>query len=172
MRVFAGSMVLFSTAIAVAAPATLTVSSPAFTSGGAIPVQFTCDGAARAPTLTWSGVPAGTQSVAVLVDEPDAKDGPFVHLLVTDLPPNQTSVDLGAVLPVTASVTHNDSGTVGYLAPCPEDGQHTYHYRVYALDEKVRRAPATRVVTRASFLRGIAGHVLAEGELVGTYERH
>jgi Raf kinase inhibitor-like YbhB/YbcL family protein len=171
MRVFVGSLVVFSSMLATAAPATLNVSSPAFATGDAIPVQFTCDGAARAPTLTWSGLPAGTQSVAILVDEPDAKDGPFVHMLIANVPPDQTSLDLGAALPAEASVTRNDAGTMGYLAPCPEDGQHRYHYRVYALDMKVRRAPATRAVTRASFLRGIAGHVLGQGELVGTYER-
>jgi hypothetical protein len=171
MRVLVGSSIIFSAVIAGAAPATINVSSPAFLGGGAIPVQYTCDGAARAPTLTLSGVPANAQSVAILVDEPDAKDGPFTHMLVTNLPPDQTTIDLGAALPADASVTRNDSGTLGYLAPCPEDGEHRYHYRVYALDLKVRRAPATRAVTRASFLRGIQGHVLAEGELVGTYER-
>ena len=171
MRVLVGSSILFASVVAAAAPATLDVRSPAFLSGAAIPVQYTCDGAGRAPALTWSNVPAGTQSVAILVDEPDAKDGPFTHLIVTNLPADQTSEDLGAALPPDASVTRNDAGSLGYLAPCPEDGAHRYHYRVYALDLKVRRAPATRAVTRASFLRGIAGHVLAEGELVGTYER-
>jgi Raf kinase inhibitor-like YbhB/YbcL family protein len=171
MRVLVGTSIMFSAVIAGAAPATINVSSPAFVAGDAIPVQYTCDGAARAPTLSWSGLPAGTQSVAILVDEPDAKDGPFTHLLVTNLPPEQTTVDLGAALPADASVLRNDAGTLGYLAPCPEDGAHHYHYRVYALDLKVRRAPATRAVTRASFLRGIQGHILGEGELVGTYER-
>lgn len=171
MRVLVGSSIVLSAVVAGAAPATLNVSSPAFPAGDAIPVQYTCDGAARAPTLTWSGVPAGTQSIAILVDEPDAKDGPFTHMLVTNLPPDQTTVDLGAAIPAEASVLRNDAGSLGYLAPCPEDGAHRYHYRVFALDLKVRRAPATRAVTRASFLRGIEGHVLAEGDLVGTYER-
>ena len=92
-------------------------------------------------------------------------------MLVTNLPADETSLDLGAALPAEASVTRNDAGSLGYLAPCPEDGAHRYHYRVFALDLKVRRAPATRAVTRASFLRGIDGHVLAQGELVATYVR-
>ena len=99
MRVLVGSSIMFSAVIAGAAPATINVSSPAFLAGGAIPVQYTCDGAARAPTLTLSGVPANAQSVAILVDEPDAKDGPFTHMLVTNLPPDQTTIDLGAALP-------------------------------------------------------------------------
>lgn len=171
MRFLVGSTIVLSAVVAGAAPATINVSSPAFVAGDVIPVQFTCDGAAKAPTLAWSNVPAGTQSVAILVDDPDAKDGPFTHMLVTNLPADQTSIDLGAALPAEASVTRNDAGSLGYLAPCPEDGSHRYHYRVFALDLKVRRAPATRAVTRASFLRGIDGHVLAQGELVATYVR-
>jgi len=172
MRVLVGSSILFAAAAASAAPAKLSVSSTAFLADGAIPVQFTCDGAGRAPALTWTGVPADTRSVAILVDDPDAKNGPFMHMLVTNLSPDQTSLDLGAALPAEASLARNDTGSLGYLAPCPQDGTHRYHYRVLALDEPVRRAPATRRVTRESFLRGVEGHVLAEGELVGTYEKH
>ncbi len=171
MRVLVGSSIVFVAAVASAAPARLTVSSPAFLAGDAIPVQFTCDGAARAPTLQWSGVPADTKSIAILVDEPDAKDGPFTHMMVTNLSPQQTTLDLGAALPPDVSVMLNDAGSLGYLAPCPQDGTHRYHFRVFALDQPVRRAPATRAVTRASFLRGIDGHVLAEGDLVGVYEK-
>jgi len=170
MRILLGSLVLLVAAAATAAPERLTVSSDAFVANEAIPVQYTCDGAAKAPTLTWSAMPAGTKSVAILVDDPDAQRGPFTHMLVTNLPPDRTSIDLGAAVPSDASVGRNDTRAVGYLAPCPEDGLHHYHFRVYALDGRIRKAPATHSVTRESFLRGIAGHVLSEGELVGTYQ--
>ncbi len=169
MRLFIISSVLLSAAVASAAPAKLTVMSDAFAQASTIPLEYTCDGAGTAPMLTWSAVPAGTRSIAILVDDPDAARGPFTHLLVTNLPADQESLDLGTALPVGTSESRNDSGTTGYLAPCPEDGTHHYHFRVYALDARVARAPATRAVTRAAFLRGIEGHVLAEGELVGVY---
>lgn len=170
MRVLLGSSIVLAAAIAGAAPATLTVTSDAVGAGSEIPVEFTCDGAANAPRIEWSAVPPETKSIAILVDNPDALRGPFTHLLVMNLPPTQTSLDLGEALPVDASAARNDAGTLGYLAPCPEDGAHRYHFRVYALDERIERAPATRVITRTSFLRGIEDHVLAEGELVGVYE--
>jgi len=169
MRFFTCSVLLLSAAVAEAAPATLTVTSDAFAPTAAIPIDYTCDGAGTAPLLQWSTVPAGTKSVAVLVDDGDAERGPFTHALVTNLPADQPTLDLGSAPPAGAMVTLNDSGTPGYLAPCPENGVHHYHFRVYALDARIARAPATRTVTRASFLRGIAGHVLAEGDLVGVY---
>ena len=170
MRILLGSVVLLAAAAASAAPERLTVSSDAFDANAAIPVQYTCDGAAKAPTIRWSAMPAGTKTVAILVDDPDAERGPFTHMLVTNLPPERTSLDLSAAVPTDASVGRNDTGAVGYLAPCPKDGVHHYHFRVYALDGRIRKAPATHSVTRESFLRGISGHVLSEGELVGTYE--
>ena len=169
MRILPGSLVLLVAAAASAAPERLAVSSDAFVTNSAIPVQYTCDGAAKAPMLTWSAMPGGTKSVAILVDDPDAERGPFTHMLVTNLPASQTSIDLSAALPSDASLGRNDTGALGYLAPCPKDGEHHYHFRVYALDGRIRKAPANHTVTRESFLRGINGHVLSQGELVGTY---
>ena len=170
MRILLGSVVLIEAAAASAAPERLTVSSDAFDANAAIPVQYTCDGAAKAPTIRWSALPAGTKTVAILVDDPDAARGPFTHMLVTNLPPDRTSLDLSAAAPSDASVALNDTGAVGYLAPCPKDGVHHYRFRVFALGGRVRKVPATHSVSRASFLRGISGHVLSEGELVGTYQ--
>jgi hypothetical protein len=169
MRMLLASSVVLAATAASAAPETLTVSSDAFDANTAIPTQYTCDGAGKAPLLTWSEVPAGTKSIAVLVDDPDAARGPFTHVLVTNLPADKRSVDLGSALPAGATLQRNDSGASGYLAPCPEDGRHHYHFRVFALDARIRPAPITRAVSRDSFLRGIRDHVLAQGELVGTY---
>jgi Raf kinase inhibitor-like YbhB/YbcL family protein len=166
MRTLLGlAIVLTAAAVADAAPARLTVTSNAFSLNGDIPVELTCDGAGKAPLLTWSAVPAGTRSIAILVEDADAARGPFTHMMVTNVPPNRTSIDLGSALPRDASAARNDSGSTDYLAPCPEDGVHHYHYRVFALDARVGRGPTTR----DGFLRGIQGHVLAEGDLVGVY---
>lgn len=158
--------------VADAAPAKLTVTADAFTANDTIPVQYTCDGAAKKPVLSWSSVPADTKSIAILVDDPDAADGPFTHALVTNIPPGEKTLDFNAAMPQGSVLERNDTGSDGYLAPCPENGVQHYHFRVYALDAPIRRARVTRAVTRDSFLRGIAGHVLAEGEIVGVYEPH
>jgi Raf kinase inhibitor-like YbhB/YbcL family protein len=170
MRTLLGSSVVLAASVASAEPTRLAVTSDAFRSDDAIPVQYTCDGAGKAPTLSWTKVPADTKSIAILVDDPDAERGPFTHLLATNIPSTQTSLDLGGAAPAGASIMRNDTESEGYLAPCPENGLHHYHFRVYALDAPVRRAPVTRAVTRETFLRGLRGHVLAEGELVGIYE--
>lgn len=170
MRILFGTSVVLVAAVANAAPARLEVTSVAFDSGAAMPVQLTCDGAAKAPTISWSTVPADTKSIAILVDDTDAERGPFTHMLVTNLSPDRRVLDLGSAMPADASVLRNDTGDTGYAAPCPQNGRHHYHYRVFALDARIRSAPVTRSVSRESFLRGVAGHVLAEGELVGIYE--
>ena len=170
MRIFVGSSILLAATVAYAAPAKLVVKSTAFSSGAAIPVQYTCDGAGKAPQLEWSAAPAGTKSIAILVDDTDAQNGPFTHAIITGLPADQITLDLGGALPAGVSITRNNTKGMGYLAPCPEDGRHHYHYRVFALDAPIRTPRLTGVVSRAAFLRGINGHVLAEGELVGVYE--
>lgn len=153
-------------AVAVAKPPALEVTSPAFSAGGSIPTPYTCEGAEAAPPLAWSEVPAGTRSIAILVDDPDAPRGTFTHWLVTGIPPATSSLANEAALPATASEGLNDRGTRGYVGPCPPSGRHRYRFRVYALD--IAKPAAT---TRAAFLRAIEGHVLATGELVGTYEK-
>lgn len=165
MRILLGLSIILAATVADAAPPRLDVTSDAFDVNGSIPVQFTCDGAAKAPTLTWSAAPAGTRSIAILVEDADAVRGPFTHMMITNVPPDRTTVDLGGALPKGAMAARNDNGNTDYLAPCPQDGEHHYHYRVFALDARVGRGPTTR----AGFLRGIQGHVLAEGDLVGVY---
>lgn len=169
MRFLISSCVFLAATAASADPAKLTVMSDAFGTGATIPAEYTCDGAKEAPLLTWTAPPPGTKSIAILVDDPDAKSGPFTHLLVTNLAPDRQSLDLGDAMPASADVLRNDSGTPGYLAPCPEDGKHHYHYRVYALDARIALPRPEHPVTRESFLRAIAGHELAAGDLVGQY---
>jgi Raf kinase inhibitor-like YbhB/YbcL family protein len=144
----------------------LTVTSSAFSANGAIPTEYTCDGSETSPPLAWSGVPSGARSVAILVEDPDAPKGTFMHWLVTDIPSATTSLDKGASLPDGAMAAKNDKGNTGYAGPCPPTGQHHYHFRVYALDKTLGK-----ITTRAGFQSAIKGHVLAQGELVGTYQK-
>jgi hypothetical protein len=145
----------------------LAVSSPAFEPDASIPSKYTCDGYGVSPPLAWSGVPENTQSLAILVDDPDAPNKPFLHWLVTDLPPELRHLEEGGALPHAANVGESDAGTASYYGPCPSHGNHHYRFRVYALDTVIGHRPESR----DDFLSAIAGHVLDEGELVGTYQR-
>lgn len=145
----------------------LEVTSAAFQSDGSIPSKYTCDGFGVSPPLAWSDVPGDTRSVAILVDDPDSADRPFLHWLVTDLPPGIRRLDEGGALPREVRVGESDAGTASYYGPCPSAGRHHYRFHVFALDTVLGRRPQGR----DDFLAAIAGHVLDEGELVGTYER-
>jgi Raf kinase inhibitor-like YbhB/YbcL family protein len=145
----------------------LEVTSPAFPADGAIPSKYTCDGSGISPPLSWSNVPDSAKSLAILVDDPDAPNGPFLHWLVTDLPPEVHELDEGGALPHEANVTETDAGTASYYGPCPSSGRHHYRFHVYALDTVLGQRPASR----DDFLSAISGHVLDEGELVGCYQR-
>jgi Raf kinase inhibitor-like YbhB/YbcL family protein len=168
MRTAIVSSVLLASLTASAAPSgqTLTVTSPAFSAGGAIPAEYTCDGAGKTPPLAWSNVPANTQSIAILVDDADAPNGVFTHWLVTNIPPHDTSLSEGGSLPQGALAGINGGDTRGYAPPCPPSGTHRYRFHVFALD-RIMPKPTTR----NAFGAQIKNHVLAEGELIGTYHR-
>lgn len=142
---------------------TLEVRSSAFPNQGSIPSEFTCQGASVSPPLSWAGVPKATQSIAILVEDPDAPRGTFTHWLITGLPASARALDRDPVLPAGAVVSRNDAGSIGFTAPCPPSGTHHYHFQVFALDD---RLPLP--MTTARFKTEIQGHVLAVGELVGT----
>jgi Raf kinase inhibitor-like YbhB/YbcL family protein len=145
----------------------LEVTSAAFPADGAIPSKYTCDGEGISPPLAWAGVPENARSLAILVDDPDSEDRPFLHWLVSDLPPELHNLDEGAAVPHEAQVAESDAGNMSYYGPCPVTGRHHYHFHVYALDTVLRHQPESR----DEFLSSIEGHVLDEGELIGTYQR-
>jgi Raf kinase inhibitor-like YbhB/YbcL family protein len=143
----------------------LAVTSTAFTANDRIPPEFTCEGSDKAPPLQWSTVPQGTRSVALLVDDADAPKGTFTQWLVTGISPITNSIGKDA-LPQGAVAAKNSKGTTGYSGPCPqESGKHRYYFHVFALDTHLA-APADK----AAFLAAINGHILAEGQLMGTYQ--
>ena len=155
---------------------TLTLTSPAFTHNGAMPARLTCDGQDLSPELRWSGLPAGTQSLALIVDDPDAPDPAaprmtWVHWVLYNIPPAATGLAEAVapgVLPTGTRQGLNDWGRTGYGGPCPPIGRHRYFHKLYALDTVL---PELSKPTRAALEQAIKGHVLASTELVGTYQR-
>jgi Raf kinase inhibitor-like YbhB/YbcL family protein len=155
---------------------TLTLTSPAFTHNGAMPARLTCDGRDVSPELRWSGLPAGTQSLALIVDDPDAPDPAaprmtWVHWVLYNIPPATTGLPEGVApgdLPAGTRQGLNDWGRTGYGGPCPPIGRHRYFHKLYALDAAL---PELGKPTRAALEQAMKGHVLASTELVGTYQR-
>jgi Raf kinase inhibitor-like YbhB/YbcL family protein len=159
---------------AVTTPAgSMTLTSPVFTNGGTIPTEFTCSGMDISPPLTWSGVPATTESLALTVIDPDAPVKPFTHWLIFDIPVAATglarAVPLGKELPDGSRQGRNDFHQDGYGGLCPPPGPaHHYHFTVYALDT-VLGLPGG--IAEPAFADSIQGHVLAVGELIGLFGR-
>ena len=149
--------------------------SPAFEPGAEIPLRHTCEGDDVAPALHWHGVPAGTASLVLIVDDPDAPDPAaprmtWVHWVVVDLPPTAHALpEGGRPLPAGAREGLNDWGRTGYGGPCPPIGRHRYVFKLYALDTLL---PALARPTKAAVEQAMHGHVLAQADLVGTYRKH
>jgi Raf kinase inhibitor-like YbhB/YbcL family protein len=157
----------------------LVLMSSQFTAGGAIPAAHTCEGADHSPQLHWSGVPANAKSLALVVDDPDAPDPKappakrttWVHWVLYNLPPEATSRPAGATkatLPPGTREANNDWHQPGWRGPCPPIGRHRYFFKLYALDVVL---PEIAGADKAKLVAAMKGHVLAEGQLVGTYEK-
>lgn len=150
------------------------LSSTGFTSGGDMPRQYTCEGDDLAPPLSWSGVPDRTRSLALIVDDPDAPDPAapkmtWVHWVLFDIPPSATEIpEGGRPLPDGTREGSNDWHRTGYGGPCPPVGRHRYFFKLYALDSLL---PDLRKPTKAELERAMQGHVLAQTQLVGTYQK-
>jgi Raf kinase inhibitor-like YbhB/YbcL family protein len=151
----------------------LAVSSAAFREGEVIPAKYTCQGRDISPPLTWSEPPAGTQSLALIVDDPDAPGGVFNHWVIFKIPADSRelpeAVPAQAELPSGALQGKNDFGRIGYAGPCPPPGRpHRYQFTVYALDTSL---DLTTGAAKKQLLTAMQGHVLARGELSGRYQR-
>jgi len=152
---------------------TLVVTSLAFAAGAAIPPRYTCKGENLSPPLAWSGAPAGTRCFAILVDDPDAPGGDWVHWLLFNLPASVERLDAGVPhsfkLSSGAIQGINDFGTAGYGGPCPPPGQtHRYVFHVYALDAELPLKSAAR---KSDLLHAMEGHIVAQGTLTATFLR-
>jgi Raf kinase inhibitor-like YbhB/YbcL family protein len=151
----------------------LQISSTAFSAGETIPKKFTCDGPDVSPQLKWNDLPANTQSIELIMDDPDAPGGTWVHWVLYDLPANTRDLPEGVAkqeqLFSGARQGRNDFGRVGYGGPCPPPGKpHRYFFKLYALDTKLNLKAGA---TKADVERAMKGHVLAQTELIGKYGR-
>jgi len=136
-------------------------------------VRYTCDGRDVSPALEWGGVPEGTESIALVMDDPDAPAGVFTHWVIYDLPADITALEEGVPrterLKSGAVQGKNDFRKTGYNGPCPPPGKpHTYRFRVFALDKKLGLPPGS---SKADVMAAMEGHILAQGELTGRYGR-
>ena len=155
---------------------TLALTSPAFAHNDAMPARLTCDGRDLSPELRWSGLPAETRSLALIVDDPDAPDPAaprmtWVHWVLYNISPSATGLVEAVApgdLPAGTRQGLNDWGRTGYGGPCPPIGRHRYFHKLYALDTVL---PDLGKPTKAALEQAMKSHVLASTELVGTYQR-
>jgi len=155
---------------------TFTLTSTAFGPNGSIPARHTCEGTNVSPPLAWSGIPAGTKSLALIVDDPDAPDPAaprmtWVHWVLYDLPPAATGLPEGVApssLPAGTRQGTNDFMTTVYGGPCPPVGRHRYFHKLYALDAVL---PDLGKPRKGDLERAMKGHVLGEAQLIGTYQK-
>ena len=153
-----------------------TIVSPSFAAGADIPAKHTCEGADLSPQLTWTGIPDGTKSLALVVDDPDAPDPAaprmtWVHWVLYDLPPAAKGLAEGVAskgLPEGTREGRNDWKRTGWGGPCPPIGTHRYFFKLYALDVVL---PDLGTPTKGSLEKAMEGHVLGKAELVGTYRK-
>jgi Raf kinase inhibitor-like YbhB/YbcL family protein len=155
---------------------TLAITSPAFAAEGDIPARYTCDGEDLSPPLAFAGLPPGTASLALIIEDPDAPDPDaprmtWVHWIVYDIPPTTRALAENAArrgLPPGALTGRNDWDRTGYGGPCPPIGRHRYIHRLLALETLLGDLKGP---TKAELERALAGHVLEEARLVGRYAR-
>ncbi len=157
---------------------TITITSEAFQSGAAIPKRFTSDGEDRSPPLAWSGVPGGAKELALICDDPDAPaKEPWVHWVLYKIPAGTKSLPEGAPRKDHPAATAGaldginswENENTGYRGPAPPPGKlHHYHFHLYALDAPLDLKPG---LDKNGLLAAVKGHILAEGELIGTYQR-
>ena len=148
------------------------IHSSAFTAGDPIPPKYTCSGQNVSPPLSWSGVPQGAKSLVLIVDDPDAPSGAFVHWVVYNLPPETTHLDEAVTnstsIPGGGAQGRNDFGGDGYGGPCPPPGKpHHYRFLLYALNSRISPTPANGPAVE----QAIKGHVFAFTDLIGIFGR-
>ncbi len=148
------------------------IKSPAFVPGGKIPGKYTCDGMDISPPLAWTSGPEGTKTFALICDDPDAPMGTWVHWVLFNLPVDiielRENVPPERELESGAKQGMNDFRKIGYGGPCPPGGTHRYYFKLYALDKEINLEAGA---TKSELLKAMEGHILAEGQLMGKYER-
>lgn len=149
-----------------------TITSPVFKEGEMIPRKYTCDGQNISPRLKWESTPAQAKSLALVVDDPDAPMGTWVHWVIFNIPASSLefpeNVPTKDSFPDGAIQGKNDSKTIGYDGPCPPGGTHRYYFKLYALDTTLKLSPG---ITKPELLKAMEGHIVAQAQLMGRYSR-
>jgi len=151
---------------------TLSITSPAFKNGSSIPAEYTCISKDVSPALAWNKPPAGTKSFALIMDDPDAPGGTWVHWVIYNIPASARGLSEAA--PIKAQLTDgslngiNSWGNLGYGGPCPPSGTHRYFFKLYALDLMLDLPSGEN---KQKLLSTMQDHILAQGELMGTFSK-
>ena len=145
----------------------ITITSSAFAEGGMIPKQYTCDGADVNPPLAISGVPDAAQSLALIVDDPDAPRGTWNHWLAWNIDPKTKEIKENSA-PANAIQGTTDFGTARYGGPCPPSGTHRYYFKIFALAKALNLPSSAK---RSDLDKALQGYVIAQGSLMGKYSR-
>lgn len=148
-------------------PKIMKISSPAFENKAKIPSKYTCDGSDINPPLEIKDIPQGTKSLVLIVDDPDAPMGTFLHWLVFNINPEISLIEENS-LPEGGIQGRNDFGKENYGGPCPPSGEHRYFFKIYALDEKLALTQGAKLRDVEKMMRG---HILDQAQLVGLYQR-
>jgi len=165
------------TSYAIERDAIMNLSSTAFAQFADMPSQYTCEGGEQSPPLTWVGIPAEAKSLVLIVDDPDAPDPAapkmtWVHWVLYNISPHSSGLGVGRLgrpeLPAGTLNGLNDWKQTGYRGPCPPIGRHRYFHKLYALDVVL---PVLPVATKAILEKAMQGHVIAQCELVGYYQK-
>ncbi len=176
VKAFVLALVCGAATSSAAKESTMRITSPAFAANADIPVKFTCQGGDKSPPLAFAELPAGTKSLALIVDDPDAPDPAapkttWVHWVLYDLPPQTAglgeAITAGSLPPGTREGV-NDWKRTGYGGPCPPIGRHRYFHKLFALDTVL---PDLKKPSKATLEKAMQGHILARAELVGTYQK-
>lgn len=135
-----------------------------------IPADYTCEGKDISPHLSWDRFPSNTQSLALIVDDPDAPNGVFVHWVAWNIDPNakELAENIKSDSPAFSQGT-NSASQVGYMGPCPPSGTHRYYFKLYALDTKLSLPPST---TKDKLLNAMTGHIVGEAHIMGKYKKN
>ena len=157
---------------AISKTSALEIKSPAFENNGIIPKQYSCDGINISPPLSWSNIPEGAKSLALILDDPDAPTGTWVHWIIYNMPPASKGLQEG-VIPIQEMAHEtkqgiNDFKKIGYGGPCPPSGTHRYLFKLYALDTKLTLKSGA---TKKQLENAIKGHIILQGELIGKYKK-
>jgi Raf kinase inhibitor-like YbhB/YbcL family protein len=158
-----------------ASKGSISLTSPVFVEGAAIPQQYTCKGKDISPPLKWSGVPTETKSLALVMDDPDAPTGTWVHWVLYDLAPSMTELPEGLsakehIAPGSGKEGVNDFKRLGYGGPCPPAGKpHRYFFKLYALDTALDLKPGAK---KKDLEHAMEKHILAQGQLMAIYKRN